>query len=858
MKRVFQAGRLIMAVLLLFLGQSIPGVWGATCGSISGKVTNQTATAVGSVTVNIYDAGNHVIAGRGSSGVDGRYTVIGLPAGSYKVEFDSGGISDYLTQWYGAKSDFTSANVVSVASGGDTLDINATLAHGGSIAGTVSSSTTPGMGIPGVVSTIYNSATNTAIGSTATGAGGSYLFTRLPTGSYKVRFSRGAEGCFGVTWYNARPDSATADPVPVTAGSGTSGINAFFPTGTINGTVTAANGATPLFQASVRVKDAATGTYSTTRNTTAAGNYEFTDLSPGSYKIQFSSPVTAVPYVTEWYIDKYSEATADSVALAAGETKTANASLAPGGTITGVVTDSSTGAGIMFATVMAYDSVDQVASAVTDDTGAYTLNGLRTGGSYKIQFTHGGHVSQWYANKSTQPEADPVAVPTLTPVTGINARLVTGSCPNTGSISGKVIGPCGAPAAYAMVYALDAVGQIAQTSTDESGNYTLPCLASGAYTVFFSDLKVYVATALATVAAPGGTALPDAALSMGGSISGRVVDASGQGVANARVKLFDAAGFSVMFGATTDSGGNYVAGVLPSGGYLVFVSHTGCSGGESAWYNNQALVTVTAPTGVTGIDIAFGGPSPHHQLTVVPAGSGSGSVSSTPPGIDCPSGLCAASFPAGQVILTAQAPAGSVFAGWSGGCSGTGICTVNLLADAIVTATFNNAPPPTRTVTVTVDGAGSVSSTPAGITCPSVACTAQISVSSQVTLTPNLTPGSVFAGWSGGGCSSTGVCIVAPGSSTVATTATFLPATVKWGSYYSLSIIDAYVSAADGDTIQAEDRSFAESLNLNRGIACIMDGGYNSAFSAVTGATALQAPFVVRTGKVTVANILIK
>jgi hypothetical protein len=56
-----------------------------------------------------------------------------------------------------------------------------------------------------------------------------------------------------------------------------------------------------------------------------------------------------------------------------------------------------------------------------------------------------------------------------------------------------------------------------------------------------------------------------------------------------------------------------------------------------------------------------------HTLTVTKDGSGSGSVTSSPAGIDCGS-ACSAQFDDGtQVTLTAAADSGSTFTGWSGG-----------------------------------------------------------------------------------------------------------------------------------------------------------------------------------------------
>ena len=81
-------------------------------------------------------------------------------------------------------------------------------------------------------------------------------------------------------------------------------------------------------------------------------------------------------------------------------------------------------------------------------------------------------------------------------------------------------------------------------------------------------------------------------------------------------------------------------------------------------------------------------------ITVGRAGSGSGTVNSSPAGIQCgPS--CVAGFPGGATVtLQASPEPGSVFSGWSGaGCAGTGACTVKLTADVGVSARFDSAPP---------------------------------------------------------------------------------------------------------------------------------------------------------------------
>ena len=77
-------------------------------------------------------------------------------------------------------------------------------------------------------------------------------------------------------------------------------------------------------------------------------------------------------------------------------------------------------------------------------------------------------------------------------------------------------------------------------------------------------------------------------------------------------------------------------------------------------------------------------------LNVSKSGTGDGRVTSDPSGIDCGS-TCTASYDQGtSVTLTATPSSGSVFAGWSGACSGTGDCVVTMdISNKSVTATFN-------------------------------------------------------------------------------------------------------------------------------------------------------------------------
>jgi len=89
-------------------------------------------------------------------------------------------------------------------------------------------------------------------------------------------------------------------------------------------------------------------------------------------------------------------------------------------------------------------------------------------------------------------------------------------------------------------------------------------------------------------------------------------------------------------------------------------------------------------------------PPTEFVLTVGLAGTGSGTVTSSPGAINC-GVACSDVYGDGTVVtLTATPASGSTFNGWSGSCSGTGSCVVTMDESRGVTATFEKeATPPT-------------------------------------------------------------------------------------------------------------------------------------------------------------------
>lgn len=155
-----------------------------------------------------------------------------------------------------------------------------------------------------------------------------------------------------------------------------------------------------------------------------------------------------------------------------------------------------------------------------------------------------------------------------------------------------------------------------------------------------------------------------------------------------------------------------------------------------------------------------------YDLSVSKSGTGTGIVTSRPPGgIDCGSD-CSESYNAGtSVMLFSSDGENSLFAGWSGDadCS-DGIVTMDSARSC--TATFNLKPTHTLSVSKSGTGTGSVVSHPAGISCGSD-CSEDYYEDTWVWFESTASEDSVFAGWSGDAdCSDGDVTVISAMSCT--------------------------------------------------------------------------------------------
>jgi FG-GAP-like repeat/Divergent InlB B-repeat domain len=166
-------------------------------------------------------------------------------------------------------------------------------------------------------------------------------------------------------------------------------------------------------------------------------------------------------------------------------------------------------------------------------------------------------------------------------------------------------------------------------------------------------------------------------------------------------------------------------------------------------------------------------PNAPYPLSLVTDGTGSGYVRDLLALSSCdPRVPCITLYGADTLVTLIATPTGdSVFAGWSGACSGTEPCLVTMSAARFVAATFN-APVYPINITLAGNGAGSVLFAADGTVC-TANCTVSVTRATRIALRAIAEPGSRFVGWRGGPCdNSYGDCSVTVNAA-VNVTATF-------------------------------------------------------------------------------------
>jgi thermitase len=438
---------------------------------------------------------------------------------------------------------------------------------------------------------------------------------------------------------------ATCDDIGV-AGIGSGRINAYkavtgYTTpppwmGSIVGKVTDAADGSPIAGAVIRCD----GTWHEWVPTNSGGEFAFTYLLPGSYKVVAS----ATGYV----------GVAQVVPVKEGQASRADFALvrsAPtAGNITGKVADTTSGLPVAGATV-----TDGARTASSDTNGQYSISGVPQG-TYAVTVSASGY--------STSSQTVSVTAGQTT-----TANFALAKLPPPGSITGKVT-----DAADASPVPGATVSDGVRTGpTDANGQYTITGVPQGSYTVTAS-VAGYSASSQGVSVGAGQTATASFALAKlpsPGSITGKVADAA---------DASPVCGVTVSDGVrtgSTDANGQYTISDVPEGTYTVAASAAGYStssqvvsvvAGKST--TADLVLTKLAPSapGEMWVDrITFGMTGKNLRLTVKVVGK-SGAVGGAQVAVQLTNGvqnwnLSGTTDTTGLVSLTVnKAPAGNCVA----------------------------------------------------------------------------------------------------------------------------------------------------------------------------------------------------
>ena len=635
-------------------------------GEITGTVKSKAGKTLSRVCVEATGRDGKAFVGRfAESDKHGGYVLHSLYPGKYVVVFipRCGNRGNFIPQWWRNSATQKHATKITISRGLIVKGIDSALRPGGIINGVVRGGGPHGAPQKGVC-VIAEPAKETGpffgYSLVVTNSSGAYRLTSLTTGKYRLLYQRGC-GNKG----NFLPAKRT---VSVIAGHTKNGVDTFLPTGAIiSGKVTDSHG-NPVGGICIGVS----GHGFSAARTAADGTYSAIALPSGSYRVAFTGGCKSTgSFAPQYYPGQTNEGSANLVTATAGRTtKGINAVMQPGGTITGVVTDSSGNRLNRFCVEVQSSSETQsgypYGRFIETKDGVYTAQNL-VPGDYAVNFGcffgSQSFASQWFKGQPGQGTSDVVSAPAGRVTSGVSAVVRSG-----GSVAGVVTSSPGHPVSGICVEAFLNGGSSPNEEsfyshtvafTNRSGAYHLNHLAAAKYDIEFGcygnrfGAQWYKATVSRSSATPvtvvNNTATTgiNATMTVGGSIGGTVTAGANQPQSRICVSATDSQ--TISFHETvTNKQGRYNIRGLASGSYQItffdcfFGNHHVRLGTE----NLPQLVKVVAPHAVT---------TANEKLS--PAGSISGTVLGGS-GATPQSGVCVVAVPEGANAVAEDADTG--------------------------------------------------------------------------------------------------------------------------------------------------------------------------------------------------------
>ena len=535
-----------------------------------------------------------------TTGSDGTYFVgAPYPHDDFRILFTDcrDGERVYVSEWFDGASEFATSTPVAVNHAEVVSSVDAGLAVGGTISGTVSSDVTDGALAEACVVVLDEN--GESIGGDLTAPDGSYSVGGLADGERFVGFEDCLFRGHGPEWWNDVPvrsellDFAVyggdpigdgAEPVHVRAATETSGVDAVLSPQGIDGTVTDSATGQPIEGCGVTVwGEEVDGTQTGLGTDTAAdGGYSFESLPVTDVHVEVFCPGG---YLHEWYVDQPDEASADRIAIQPKTvTQRIDIEVDAGGSISGVVTDEATGRPIdACVEVRNLGEADRFGSSplgftCTDSDGTYLLSGLPEG-DLAVSFFAEGYGTEWFDDQPDSASATPVSVTTGNESTGVDAALEVG-----GSIRGTLLNAATsevAPFEYVQVFTM-AGDRIGFDQAGSDGIWEIGNLRTGSYKVevqigndfdhlaggfYQGQIDLDSADPVAVI---GGqqTEIVES-IPGGGQVTGTITDAAtGEPIVDACARVHSLSGEEVGAGVT-DEGGMFRTNLIRTGEYRV-------------------------------------------------------------------------------------------------------------------------------------------------------------------------------------------------------------------------------------------------------------------------------------------------
>ncbi|HBA89304.1 MAG TPA: hypothetical protein DCZ75_15350 [Geobacter sp.] len=301
--------------------------------NFQGKVTDLAGNGISGVAVYVYTTAKlPIVHDTVLTQADGSYVYGGLSAASYKVAFSQ--TSSMI--WYNNKFSYEDGDLVAVSSGAITSSINAVIDSWGAISG--KATTSAGSGISGAKAELYdtNGALVASVPSVTTKTDGTFLFSLVPPGSYKIKLTGLPQG-YTEQW------AFSGNAVTVTAGNTTEVYPTVMPSLNFSGKVTDVDGS-PVAGIWVYLYSDKSGTFANFggAQTQADGSYVVGGMASGSYYVMFDT--TGTSFQKQYYNRKASLSLADAVVVGSTALTNVNAVVGTGRPVITTFTAPSTSA----------------------------------------------------------------------------------------------------------------------------------------------------------------------------------------------------------------------------------------------------------------------------------------------------------------------------------------------------------------------------------------------------------------------------------------------------------------------------------------------------------------------------------